>query len=422
MVNLGSIYWTVQVANAAAAAEQANQVQQEMGQTAEKANQANQAVNQSSQSMDRFGNTAENARGSSSRLRGTLGLLSTALFFLGGSLTTVLGISTSLTGVWATVAGVGSTVYGWLLAIGGYLPSLSAIWGGLVGTVQGFVSWLAAGSAGALAFAGTLGALLGLLGVAVLEWTGVLDVVRNFGQYLGGVLPGVARDAMLALISIFAGPLAVIGGFIAGFVQGTLQGGLVQGIAQGLASAREVMGVFAGAWSRLLTGAWDMVQGFLGRLSGVPGALRSFFSGLGTALGSRLRGAFNSIIPSRLSLPRITIGGGTIAGVDVPSVTIGGGSIDLPQLNTGGLIDQGGLAMLHAGEAVVPADVTQNVFGGGGGTPAPAGGGVTIQEVSIEIGDQSLDLRDMTRTDLRRLAEELAPELGREVENIIAPQ
>lgn len=421
MVNLGTIWWSVQVANAAAAAEKANAVQEEMGQTAEKAQQANRAMNQSSQSMGRFGSNAEDARGSSSRLRGTLGLLSTALFFLGGSLTSVLGISTSLAGVWGTVTAVGSTVYGWLLAIGGYLPSLSAIWAGLVGAVKGFVSWLAAGSAGALAFAAVLGGLLGLLGVAILEWTGVLDAVRNFGQYLGNVLPGVARDALLALISIFAGPLAVIGGFITGFVQGTLQGGLVQGIHQGLASARQVLDIFAGAWSRLFSGAWSSVESFLGRLGTVPGKLRSFFGGLGDSMGSQLRGAFNATIPSRLDLPSVTIGGGSIAGQDIPSTTIGGGSLDLPQLNTGGMIQSGGLAMLHAGEAVVPADVTQNVFGGGGGG-APAAGGVTIQEVSIEIGDQSLDLRDMTRSDLRRLAEELAPELGREVENIIAPQ
>jgi hypothetical protein len=111
-----------------------------------------------------------------------------------------------------------------------------------------------------------------------------------------------------------------------------------------------------------------------------------------------------------------------VAGQDIPSTTIGGGSLDLPQLQSGGIIEQAGAFVGHPGEAVVPADVTQDVFGGGGGGgEGQAAGGVTIEEVSIEIGDQSLDLRDLTRSDIRRLADELAPELGREVENIISP-
>lgn len=420
-MNIGTISWAVEVANAASAAEKANKMQQEFSETANQAEQANQAVNNGSSSMGKYSKSASKARGSTSRLKGTLGLLSTAIFFVVGGLANLMGISLSLSGAWATLVSVGGTIWGWLLAIGGYLPSLSAIWGGLTSAVSGFVSWLAAGSAGALAFAGVLGALLGLLGVAVLEWTGVLDVVRNFAQYLGNTLPSLARDGLLMLISIFAGPLAVIGGFITGFVQGTMQGGLVEGIRRGVQQAGQVLDIFSGAWQRVLGGAWSAIQGFLGDLAGVPGQIESLFGSMGDSLSQQVRGAFNATIPNSLDLPSVTIGGGSVAGQDIPSTTIGGGSLDLPQLNTGGFIQEGGLAMLHQGETVVPADVTQNApSGGGGGAPA-ASGGVTIEEIIIELGDQSLNLDRLTRSQIRTLAEELAPELGREVENIISP-
>jgi hypothetical protein len=88
-------------------------------------------------------------------------------------------------------------------------------------------------------------------------------------------------------------------------------------------------------------------------------------------------------------------------------------------LASGGYLQSDGLAMLHEGETVVPADVTQNLLSDPSG--GSGGGGVNIENVNIEIGDQTLDLRDLTRSDIRRLADELAPELGREVENIISP-
>jgi len=423
MVNLGSIYWSVEVANAADAAAQAGEVQEQMGKTAEKATQANEAVNQSSQSMGQYADSTSRSRRVTSRFQGTLGLLSTALFFVGGSIASLLGISTSLTATWATLAAVGGTLLGWLTTLGAYLAGgLSGAITALSGYLSTFVAWLAAGSSGAIAVAGAIGGLIGLAGVFILEWTGVLDIVQNFGSYVGNVLPGWVRDAMISLIGFFLGPLAIIGGAIVGFVRGTLEGGLKEGIRRAVSNARQVLDIFAGAWTRLFSGLWSAVQSFLSDLGSVPGRIRSIFGSLGDALGGRLRGAFNATIPSSLDIPSVTIGGGSIAGQDIPSATIGGGSLDLPQLQTGGFIEKAGAFFGHPGEAVVPADVTQDVFGSStGGGEGQAAGGVTIEEIRIEIGDQSLDLRDLTPADIRRLADELAPELGREVENIISP-
>jgi hypothetical protein len=419
MVNLGSVFWSVEVAEAADAAASAQEVQDEMGKTAKKANQANEAVNKSSQSMGKYSKSTSKSRRTTSRFQGTVGLLSSALFFLGGSMTKLLGISVSLTAAWGTLTTVGATILGWLTTLGAYLAGgLSTAFSAIAGYISSFVGWLAAGSAGALAVAAAIGALIGLAAVFILEWTGILDVVENFGKYLGSELPGVVRDALLALISIFLGPLAVIGGAITGFVRGTLEGGLSEGISRAVERAKDVLNIFAGSWTRLFGGLWDTVQGFLGDLGGVPNSIKSIFGGLGDSLGMELRAAFNAIIPSRLDIPSVTIGGGTFAGQDIPSTTIGGGSLGLPQLQSGGFVEQGGLAALHAGETVVPADVTQNMAQAGGQT---GGEGVVIETVNIELGDQSLDLRDLTRSDIRRLADEVAPELGREVENIISP-
>lgn len=419
MVNLGTIWWSVQVADAASAANAAAQVQDQMGETAEKAKQANEATNAAGQSMGQMGDEADTTSSSLGRMKGATGLATTAFFFLAtqvGTLLRLLG-GGGLVGTIKKVVG----------ALGGLRAalSLSAIWGAITGALStisgllsGFISWLAAGSAGALATAAAIGALIGILGVAILEVTGVLDAVRNFGSYLGDVLPGVARDALLALISVFAGPLAVIGGFISGFVDGVLQGDLIGGIEMGVDRAMQVLDIFKGAWERILNGIWGSVQGFFGELAGVPGRIRTIFSGLGQAIGSSLRGAFNGIIPSRLNIPSVTIGGGSIAGMDIPSVSIGGGSLNLPQLNTGGFIQEGGLAMLHQGETVVPAEVSQQGDTGGGGGAA---GGVTIETVEVSIGDQSLNLRNLTRSDLRTLVDLLGDEFGDEVRDIVAP-
>jgi len=433
-INLGSIWWSVQVANANRAAEKADRVQQEFGQTAEQANKANRATNSMGRSMGRAETETGKMRSTSSRFSGTLGLLSSAIFFVVGGLANLLGVSASLTGVWAAVTTAASTVWGWLVALGGYLPSLGAIWSTITGALSSFVSWLLAGSAGAIAAAAAIGALIGIAGVFILEWTGVLDIVRNFGRFIANILPGWARDAMLALISIFLGPLAVIGGAITGFVQGFLRGGLMAGIDQAVASAMRVLNIFSGAWTRIFNGIWETIKPIIDRITGAVGGMvdevTDIVNGVGSTISEGIAAAWNGVVPASIQFPEFSIGGqhvgvdiphiGTV-GADVPEISLGGMGFDLPQLQTGGMVTGAGAAVLHSGEAVVPADVTRNMdfsgMGGGGG----GGGGVNIEEISIEIGDQQLDISSMRPSEVRRLAEALAPELGREVESIISP-
>ncbi|WP_455448312.1 hypothetical protein [Natrinema thermotolerans] len=79
----------------------------------------------------------------------------------------------------------------------------------------------------------------------------------------------------------------------------------------------------------------------------IVGAIRTAFDNAGKAAAAGFEAAFNRAIPSELEA-----GGGNIPGTDkeLPSFTI-----DLPQLDTGGYIEEGGVAQLHAGERVVQA-------------------------------------------------------------------
>jgi hypothetical protein len=148
---------------------------------------------------------------------------------------------------------------------GKLIPSLTA--GGAVKAaaraLTSFAGTLAGVVSGSLAAAAALGVLIGLIGVAILETTGVLQAVRDLGVAVGQGLPAAVRDGMLAVLSLFVGPLAVIGAAIKGFVSGVLDGSLREGIDRAIGNATQVLGTFAGAWRRLFARVDDIVSGFI---------------------------------------------------------------------------------------------------------------------------------------------------------------
>jgi hypothetical protein len=113
-------------------------------------------------------------------------------------------------------------------------------------------------------------------------------------------------------------------------------------------------------------------------IDGIVSGIQDTANEIGDAILDPVENAIdtiNDVIPGSINLPEIsegsigsfTVGGGELLGRDIPSQTfdvpgrdIGGGNISIPGfpitgLQTGGFIKQGGLAMLHAGERVVPA-------------------------------------------------------------------
>lgn len=95
-------------------------------------------------------------------------------------------------------------------------------------------------------------------------------------------------------------------------------------------------------------------------------------------------------------------------------------SKNVPGLDSGGIVKQGGLAEIHKGEAVVPADVTKEAVkegtdsGGGGDQP------IKVNVGGIEVGDQTIDLSKLTRTEQKKLAELIAEKLGDQVTNSVS--
>ena len=383
MVTIGSLTWVAKVEGAGRAQSKADDLADSMGKADERAQGLNNRLKGTGGRLKQGAGKAKQLGTRMTRLTGIMGLVTSALFFLG----------TQATAAWAAVGGLSGIV----ATLTGWVATAS-------GLVSGFIGWLAAGSAGALAFAGALGAAAGLFVVWILHITGVMDWVRRLGAMIGGQLPAWARDGLTALIGIFAGPLAIIGGFINGFVEGTMEGGLVQGIETGVARAKQVFGTLAGAFDRTIQRARSFVVDGL--------------RGLGDMAADSLSGAFNAVVPSQLNIPQITVGGGTVAGRELPSATIGGGHLDLPQLATGGMIERTGIFVGHAGERVLnTAEVSRTGESGG---PSPlGGGGVTIEEISVEIGDQTLDLTSLTQADKEEIARLVAEETGREVESTI---
>jgi methyl-accepting chemotaxis protein len=198
-------------------------------------------------------------------LRPALSKVNEELFSLSDAIFGAEGPAGTLIGVLGTLAIVGSAVAGALIAIGGLLPGLtiSGVLGSALSALTSFVGTLAGLVTGSLAAAVAFGVFLGLLGVAALEATGVLDAVRNLGSAVGEALPAAARDGALAFISALLGPLAVIGAATSGFVSGVLDGGLSEGIDRAISNAKEVIGTFVGAWRRTLGRIGDVVGGFV---------------------------------------------------------------------------------------------------------------------------------------------------------------
>ena len=129
--------------------------------------------------------------------------------------------------------------------------------------------------------------------------------------------------------------------------------------------------------------AGDIYEGIVNALSGV-----------GEAIAGTVRDGFNAVVPDSLDLPEVTVGGQSISvevagkeiGADLPEKTVGGGSLDMPQLNTGGVIEEEGLAMLHEGEHVYnPAKADK-------GNPEPGKSvNITINKLVASNPEQAAD-------------------------------
>jgi len=304
MVKVGEVFWVARVEGQGKASAAAQDLQDDMGDVAEQSTKAAAA-------QETVASTTGDAADSQDDAAGSTGVLTTAYSLLGSGLLFAAnrtGLMTVATLAYSKAAGVAAAATtAWNIAQGGVGGLLKKL-GGLLGTasayLSGFVSWLLAGSAGAFAVAGAIGAAIGLLGVWILEVTGALDAIKGFGEWVGNQLPGFVRDGLLNVLSIVVGPLAVLGGLIVGFVE--------DGFSGAFDRAGQIVDIFIGSWARNIgrlgaifdKGIQAVISGFNQFVTIARNGFNSFFNwvlGGWNLVTNRLGGLFNGLITGFLN-------------------------------------------------------------------------------------------------------------------------
>lgn len=412
MVRIGEVFWVASVKGADDAADSADQLNDSMGSVAGAAIGAASAQDDYADSASEANEQTERGSFVTGALNVAQSLLGSTLFFTSQSFSVASVAATAYTGAMSLATTATSGLAAVVTYLGGGLATAT-------GYVSGFVSWLAAGSAGALAFGAAVGLAIGTLGVWILEVTGALDAVRNFGAWVGNVLPGWVRDGLLQMLSLAVGPLSVFGGFIVGFVQG--------GFDEAFRKAGQVVDVFIGSWDRQIGRIVSVAEDGWTMLKQGWTDFKNWIFGVVDGIVDKIMAIPDAAAEAADSIPRSDIAGeaGRQAG-GAASWAAGGlsdaasGEVNLPSLDSGGLVRHDGIAQVHKGEAVIPESIVQGANRDGGSRTArvPAGGGDEETTYNIEIGDQTLDLSNVSRSTLRELAAMIDSEIGSSTGNL----
>jgi hypothetical protein len=131
----------------------------------------------------------------------------------------------------------------------------------------------------------------------------------------------------------------------------------VKGFADG---AKEAFGIISGAAG----GARSAVEGAVGRLvgavAGIQGRINKAARGMFDGIWRAFRDAINHIVDGWNGLS-FSVGGGSFLGVSVPGFSLD--TPNLPHLAKGGFVEESGMAVIHKGETVVPAQATPLAVG-----------------------------------------------------------
>lgn len=419
MTKIGEVFWVASVQGADSATENAQELEGSMDSVASTATQAAEAQNQYG---DSTADSAE-ATGRASFLTGKLnvmtGLLSSTLFFTSKQFNLAATAATAYSGA-VSLAGLASAGATKAVALlGTAAGAIGSAFAWVSGVGSSFLAWLAAGSAGAIALAGAIGFGLGVLGVWILQVTGALDAVKNFGRWVGNVLPGWVRDGLLQMLSVAVGPLAAFGAFISGTVEG--------GFDEGFRRAREVVDIFLGAWDRQIGRVVSIGEDALTSLQEGWTSFKNWIFGIVDGIVDKILAIPDAAAEAADAIPGSDLAGeagrqagGVLSGAAETGGDIVGGGADLLGLQTGGIIAEGGVAEVHRGEAVIPRTIVEAARGGDRGPARRGGGGEGDTEVTydIDIGDQTLDLSKLDRSTLRELSAMLNDELGNTTGNL----
>jgi archaellum component FlaC len=369
--------------------------------------EAKERVNNLQVSVEEVGDTSENT----SNKMGVLGdSLSRVTEFLQDNVTGFRRFSNfasiaknSLMSFKSGLGSIGGALSGGTLgAIGSKISG--AIAGGIGGgSISGAItSALSAISATTLAAIGA-GIVAGLGIVTAFEKLGILDFFAGLGDSIRNILGGSIVDMVRAVLAPLTAFLAIVGGFATGFAR-NINKGIIPAIKAGFATAGEGLSQLGSSIAGYLADLQNVAK-FVGtKLAGA-------FTGVKSIAGDILS-IINKIISKVKSAPSSVSSFGSDAISSLPGSNIAGDIVGgvqglAPNLDVGGTIKSDGIANVHKGEVVVPAD---NV----GSSSESVSKEVTVNNPRFEFNN-SQGLDNMSRTEKRNLARKLADDLGDEI-------
>ena len=314
---------------------------------------------------------------------------------------TIVGIILSVIAVVGAFLKVAAPLFPLFSALGGALLSFGSAIGTAIAAVAALISIKVVLIGVAIALATALIFNIGGARDKVIEFLTAMAVgfrdLLGRARDLAGERAAQARDAIVGRLGSARDRVLTI--------LESIPVGVTQFLGRALRRARDLAGMFRDAvvtrmrnmrtrilalldLSRQFASAGrDWVDGMVAGVRSRADALMSQFRNMATQAANAFRNAFNRIIPSSVSIPRVTISIPSILGGG--SRSIGGGSLSIPQLDTGGRITGDGLAMVHAGEMVVPAAQVRDR-----GEQPISGGGTTVENVTIMVQSSGNPQRD----------------------------
>jgi hypothetical protein len=230
-----------------------------------------------------------------------------------------------------------------------------------------------------LVFLGTLAGIIGTIILAVKVWTAITAAYTAVQAALNVVM--MANPIGLIIIAVVALVAAIIylwthSAAFRDFFIGVWEAiwGFIKGVGHWF--AHDFVGFFKGAWNWIkdttlgfLLWVNSKIQGFLNFIGAIPGNIRKIGSTMWNGITDSFKSAINFLIRGwnaldfgiNISIPDWVPGLGG-KGFSIKDVIP-----DLPYLDVGGDVLRSGLAVIHAGERVVPAAQVRSLPAGGGG-------------------------------------------------------
>jgi hypothetical protein len=240
--------------------------------------------------------------------------------------------------------------------VAGFIAWAGAAWAAAAGTIAATWPILAIGAVIALVVAGII--------LAVKHWGAIMDwikgAVHTVGTFIGGIFSWLGTQVHMILTAIGA-KFKWVGDFIGSIFHWI--GNLIHAEIMGWSAIFHWIG-------GIFSGIGDFFHRIIDKIGGAFRALGGLIAGVWSGIVGSIRGAINWII----GLINGFIRGLDAIHIDVGPIHVGFSIPQIPYLQAGGFIESGGLAMLHAGERVIPASglVPASVSSGGGGYNGPS--------------------------------------------------